>query len=383
MNYPFGEHIVYTDCQPLLTFMFKLFPFAQDYAIGTMHFMILFSFIITPLILYCIFGYFNVNRALAFFSSLAISILSPQIHRIGGHFGMAYGCVIPLAILLLLRYHQNPQWKKALGLFIYNCALFFNPSLHGIRGINILLPLYIYYRVIFGVKKNIFPATLKALLAGVAPMALFNIFLTLTDNRSDRTTEPYGIDIMAAAANIESVFTPSFGPFDLFLKRYIHSEHVEWEALSYIGLFPMCLAIVATLTLPFYFRRLVISKELAGLFLSSVLLLIFAFGIHVKLLEVLNIRITALNQFRCLGRYAWFFYFMLPVFLISALSNLRQKIADRKSRKTLLTFTGVLFLSLNLLEAHHLLTYASRGNFVAKNIFNERALNSEEKICWS
>src|SRR6478752_5259727 len=34
MNYPFGEHVVYTDCQPLLGFILKLIPPLYPYSIG-------------------------------------------------------------------------------------------------------------------------------------------------------------------------------------------------------------------------------------------------------------------------------------------------------------------------------------------------------------
>src|ERR1700733_5463679 len=37
MNYPFGEHVVYTDCQPALTILLKALPFTHNYLIGILH----------------------------------------------------------------------------------------------------------------------------------------------------------------------------------------------------------------------------------------------------------------------------------------------------------------------------------------------------------
>ena len=34
MNFPFGEHVIYTDCQPILTFILRLLPFTHNYLIG-------------------------------------------------------------------------------------------------------------------------------------------------------------------------------------------------------------------------------------------------------------------------------------------------------------------------------------------------------------
>src|SRR4051812_17668941 len=31
MNYPIGEHIVFTDCQPLITWILRPFPFLHEY----------------------------------------------------------------------------------------------------------------------------------------------------------------------------------------------------------------------------------------------------------------------------------------------------------------------------------------------------------------
>ncbi len=377
MNYPFGEHMVYTDCQPLLTFIIKLLPVTQPYAIGIMHALILISFIITPLILYRVFLYFDVNRLLAFLASLAIAMLSPQIHRIGGHFGMAYGCAIPLSMLFLMQYFRTPGIKQILILFVYNSCLFLMHPYLGLGGAGFTL-LAILANGILN-RKN--PAgknfLTKALVAGALPAILFNLFLMLTDTHTDRTPEPYGIDIMQAAANLESVFTPSFGPFDLFLKKFIHSEHVEWEALSYTGIFSLFMIIALLLGLPFYFKKINLSKELGALFIAALLLLVFAFGVHVQLLQALHIKITALNQFRCLGRYAWYFYFMFPVFFIGLLSGLSFK--NTSAKNNFLIIAGLLFLGFNALEAHYFLTLVTKGNFEAKNCFDPALLSNNEK----
>jgi hypothetical protein len=141
----------------------------------------------------------------------------------------------------------------------------------------------------------------------------------------------------------------------------------------------MCLGLIAILTLPFYFRCLVLNRSINSLFISASLLLIFAFGLHVKILAFLHIEITALNQFRCLGRYAWFFYFMLPVFLICTLSNLKINTLQGRPRKFILGLIGLLFLSLNLFEGHYFLTGLTRGNFETQNFFLEKNLSNEEK----
>src|SRR5688500_1999717 len=47
MNYPFGEHVVYTDCQPILTFILRMLPITHPYLVGILHGLIFLSLICT------------------------------------------------------------------------------------------------------------------------------------------------------------------------------------------------------------------------------------------------------------------------------------------------------------------------------------------------
>lgn len=378
MNYPFGEHIVYTDCQPLLTSILKLLPFTYNYAIGIMHGLILFSFIITAPILYKIFKLLKVNGILAFFSSLAIAILSPQIQRLGGHFALAYSCIIPAGILFLLQYFDDKKIKQILVLVIYNSILFFIHPYFGL-GLSLLcLTTIIIHSLIANSKKDYSRDFLTAFITGIVPIAFFKIFMFATDKHVLRPDEPYGVDIMGAAANFESVFTPSFGPFIHLLKSFIKSEHVEWEALSYIGFFPFLLLIFGALTLPIYAGLFKNHKKILALFISSILFLLFAFGLHITILEALKIKIAALNQFRAFGRFAWYFYFVLPIFLITMLSKYLET-KRRNFKKIMLLAVGLIFLFFNLLEGHYLLTDMTHKTFQTRNVFNSQLLTVAEK----
>ena len=103
MNFPYGEHIVYTDCQPILTFVLRLFPFTHNYLIGIMHGLLFSSFIISPLIINSIFKLSGIDRSTSFFLSLGLSLLAPQFVKInGGHFALASGWIRPTNIYYFL-----------------------------------------------------------------------------------------------------------------------------------------------------------------------------------------------------------------------------------------------------------------------------------------
>ncbi len=135
MNYPYSEHFLYTDCHPIQAAVLKnihtYIPALADYSIGLLNFMMLLSLVITTIILYLIFDKLKINRLLSVLGSVAITILSPQIFRITGHFALSYSFVIPLTIYILLLFEDKPHWKYILFLIISILVFFFYTCLFG------------------------------------------------------------------------------------------------------------------------------------------------------------------------------------------------------------------------------------------------------------
>src|ERR1043166_6689046 len=46
MNYPYGEHFVYTDCQPLLTLLLRPFTFAHEYSAAVINLLMFASYFV-------------------------------------------------------------------------------------------------------------------------------------------------------------------------------------------------------------------------------------------------------------------------------------------------------------------------------------------------
>lgn len=379
LNFPFGEHIVYTDCQPLITFILRLLPFTHDYLIGIMHGLILLSFIITPLLLFRIFLLLDLERLPAFFFSLGIALLSPQIHRLGGHFALAYGCVIPLAILFILNYFKSRSNKLLIAILIYNTSLFL---IHPYLGLGIsffCFSSFFINELLLNGKTSLLKKLPKIALIGLVPIVCFKLFMFISDHHTERPTEAYGPDIMTGAAKAGSIFIPYFGPFDSFLQTIIKTKPVEWETCSYLGFFPILLLVTATLTFPFYYKKIVLKNELIAMFITSVLFLIFSFGIHISILRRIHVELETLNQFRVLGRFTWYFYFLMPVFLAILLSQLFNLLTTPRISKLMITIVSVIFCSLNMLEANFLFINTTKNAFHARNIFNESVLTDNEK----
>jgi hypothetical protein len=378
MNYPFGEHIVYTDCQPILTFILRLFPFTHNYLIGIMHSLLFLSFIITPVILNKIFRRFGHDKFFSFFAALAIGLLSPQFLKInGGHFALAYGCLIPLSILLILKCIQEKTLKNLVYLFSYNVVLFL---LHPYMGfcLSILSFLSLFFLELFQFNRKIFlKNTAVIALVGVSPLFLFKLFMLLSDQHLNRTIEPFGAEMMVE--NLDSILSPVFGPFKNFMEIFFPNRSFHFEGHTYLSFFIILLSFLFILSLPFTFKKVKIRKEMLVIFIASLLFLFMAFGIHLKVLDFFHIHSASLNQFRAACRFAWIFYFSLPLILLLMVYDLFKTYLKPSSLNPALVILSLSFFSFNLLEAHYFFTLDNSAYWKYDNFFKEDLLSSEEK----
>ncbi|MEZ5195305.1 MAG: hypothetical protein R2764_02545 [Bacteroidales bacterium] len=100
MNYPYGEHFLYTDCHPLVANSVKLvsgiFPGIVNYSVGIINFLMILSFFLTVFLLYVIFKYFRVGPIAGVMGAIGITLLSPQIFRMTGHLSLSYSFLFRL-----------------------------------------------------------------------------------------------------------------------------------------------------------------------------------------------------------------------------------------------------------------------------------------------
>ncbi|WP_317899714.1 hypothetical protein [Aurantibacillus circumpalustris] len=378
MNYPYGEHIIYTDCQPILTFILRLLPFTHNYLIGIMHALIFLSFIITPLILNKILIRLNISKLFSFFAAIAIALLSPQFFKINsGHFALAYGCIIPLSILFTLQYLNNKTAKNLLKLFVFNTGLFLlHPYLAFCLSVFSFVSLFLIELLNFD-RKTFLKNNLAAFIQGILPLMLFKIFMSLTDKHTNRTTEPFGAEVMVE--NIASVFGPVFGPFQSFLDNFFSNKPNHYEGHTYLGFFTVVLLFVFVVSLPFIFRKIKIQKEILVILLASVLFLFISFGWHIKVLNFFHLESASLNQFRAVCRFSWIFYFTLPLFLITVCYHSFKNVFKPETFTKISLAIGILFFSFNLLEAHSFFKLNEVVYWSYRNIFHKDFLNNEEK----
>jgi len=99
MNYPYGEHVVFTDNQPLISWVLNfvdnnIYPI-QNYTIGILNILLFVSLFFGILLLYKILKYYRMPAWYAAIMALAIGLMGPQIERFYGHFALGYTVFIP------------------------------------------------------------------------------------------------------------------------------------------------------------------------------------------------------------------------------------------------------------------------------------------------
>src|SRR5688500_7991771 len=235
-----------------------------------------FSFIISPLIINRTLYRLGIDKFPAFFISLAIALLAPQFVKInGGHYALAYGCVIPLSILLIFDFLNRQSSANFFKLFFFNVLLFLlHPYLGFCASVFTFIALLLFELIYF--KKQSFVKNLGlAITSGLVPLILFKLFMALTDHHENRTIEPYGGDVMIE--NIDSMVAPVFGPFQHIMERFFNNRTQHFEGHTYLGFSMVILTLIFVVTVPFVFKKLRLKKEMLVIFVASLFLLFLAF----------------------------------------------------------------------------------------------------------
>ncbi|MFC1732135.1 hypothetical protein ACFL6I_17655, partial [candidate division KSB1 bacterium] len=238
MNYPFGEHVMMADTQPLLSFTMKFISDhiidISDYTVGVLNLFMLFSIIIAAIFIYMLLQQFKVGKWYSVLVSCGIGFLSPQIFRFGGHFSISFVFTIPVLLYLLVKFHKNPSYKKSIIISFY---LLIMGSFHLYNYTFTAFILVFFWLVMLIISKayrkiNFFPGHIFVQVA--IPYLILNIILVLTDHVIDRTAYPWGF--LVYKSDWEGIFLRNAQLNWEWFRDQIHFSQVEWEGYSYIGI---------------------------------------------------------------------------------------------------------------------------------------------------
>lgn len=333
MNHPYGEHVVFTDNQPLISNIFRAvnlhFTYIGNYAIGINNLLLFAGLLAGILILYHILFSLTQNVRISVAAALVLGLLSPQIQRFNGHFALAYCFVIPLYIWWMYRFFNTPTWRTSRAMAIMLLLLMLVHVYYLVIVGSLLLAMWLMFIIRESPRINIFTAIPHLLLQIAAPLAIYFIWLKLTDNVVDRPTQPYGI--VEYAAYWEGLLLPL--GFDYFepIKEALGVRKVSVETIAYAG-FPTLLFVLWGIYIGarklFRFRRREknpfqkrTDKPYDQRFMTCLIwavAIVFCYAAFVPYLfniPSVSKYLGLLKQFRSLGRLLWVVYYGLTLFL--------------------------------------------------------------------
>lgn len=326
MNYPFGEHVVYTDNQPLISGVLNLFDnyffSIENNTVGIIN-----SLMFLGLWLCAWFLFLILHRKLhlpQFYSlvfSLLITFLSPQIARMAGHYGLAYCCFIPMLWYYLITFQQSKNMLPGTLSLLAICICFsFIHLYYLLIGALFLLAYWLVFA--FENRKafsNIKKRSAFLLIAAIVPLVVVRLVISLSDPVIDRPAAPFGITFYRAF--LETVFLPVYGPVQELFQQVIPYTTVRREGHAYVGFIGLLVALFTIFRLlKKVFKgdrrfRLTQVRWLNQSLKAAVLTLLFSLGIpFIWGMEFLLEILPPLKQFRSLGRFAWIFYYVFTVF---------------------------------------------------------------------
>ncbi len=323
MNYPWGEHAIPADTQPLLSNGIRVlsyfFPGISDYALGVFNFSMPLGVVLCGLFLYLIFARLGLPSWYSVPLSVALSFLSPQFWRMTAHFGLAHPEVLPVLMYLLLRFDEKPSWKWS-GWIAFSIFIFAQLHFYYLAIMGMTIGMYFFFRIILRREWRQIPVLALHLGLQVAlPAAAF--FIWMAGGPGDRTTQPVGF--FNYRAIWESVFTSLAQPHWQWIDRnLIKIEQSDYEGFAYAGL-------VAGIAVVIMLYRIIAGRmrkplfEIDGpnagfvkvIFWAGVIIVLFSFGhpFNIPGLEGLLSFSGPIKQFRSIGRFAWVFFYVINI----------------------------------------------------------------------
>lgn len=353
-NYPFGEHVTYTDNQPILAvsmaYLNQYFHFDREFALTIFHIIIPIGFILGLIYTFKILDIFGLPKWYSAILSIIIIFLTPQALRITGHFGMVYVNYIPMQFFWLFKYFKTHNKKYVTYIGILSLIMpFFHMYFAAFTLIWIGSYSISYFLTISSDKKQKLKHLLPLWIITVITLIVVFAFIKLTDPIKDRPIEPYGI--LNGCTKGKEIFTSQFSPIWQIILNISPGKAEMIEGSCYIGL----TALIITLISLFIFLKARYRKQEFSLpfetkiettwILVGVITLIFAMGVpFVWNMEFLYNLVPPMKQFRTLGRYSWTFYYIASVFSAVVLYRYSQYLALNKlvQKSKIILFGGIL-----------------------------------------
>lgn len=329
MNYPYGEHVAPAATQPILSNSLKWLKNRgwdlTDRVKDILHYSILISILLCAVFLYLIFRRLQLPIWYSIPAAIGITFLAPQFDRIISHYGLAHPEVIPLTFYLLMRFGERPGLKVSLlmtlAVFIYSQIHFYYFAIMAF----IITFFFLFWVLQRWRWKRIPMYFLHYSIQILLPFLYFHYWINILDPADDRTVSPWGF--FAYRGRPEGTFISDVQPHLQWLRNEVlHVGYLDYESFTYIGLVAVLgTAVILVRWIAGLFKIKPIAsmagkeRYLNALYLSSVVIVLFAFGLPFVItgLDWLLEYAGPIRQFRSIARFVWVFYFAINIIVFT------------------------------------------------------------------
>lgn len=327
MNYPYGENVIYTDNQPLTTWLLKpvtmLFPALLNHVQAILVWLLMLGHLLCYYVLYKILRRFNLPDLFAVVFAILITLLSPQLIRLNGHFSLGYTFFVPLLIWWLMNLISSNYSIKYLVLLtaLVTGSIFVHPYYFAMSALFIIsLGLVLFFRTKGSAIAKL--ASFTPVVAVVVAFIVFKLYSVITDPVIDRPAFPWGF--VASRSTIADILLHQMAFINQGLKLVFPEMNISFhsEGQAYVGIIALLAGalLVLYLLLPPLRKRLLhlnIPALLITLVLASIPVLLFAmafpFSINEQFEKLLIYAPSTIKQFRAAGRFSWVFFYVICI----------------------------------------------------------------------
>jgi hypothetical protein len=364
MNYPYGDLFSYSDGQPALAWPIKYINknANPEFVVATTNLLMILSIIICAVFIYLILIHFQLPAFYASIAAFGIALLQPQIFRMGGHYALSYAFFFPISWFLLINFFKSGKSIYTILLFLSGIIWsFLHPYLGMISGIFIFSYWIIY--TIEKIREKDFKASyfLHAFAQSILPLLIYKFIMGIYDFHLGRTSTPWGMFFCNARA--ETVFIPNHEPFKPLVEVIWTVKGQNWEGWSYIGVSAVIICGLMIFRAVRYLKNKrkeklwlpAIPHQLRYAFFASILILFFSMAYPFQLgMRFLLDWMPFIKQFRCLGRFAWAFYYVINIFSVYLIYRVYRflKIKSLTAFANTLVFLTFLFYIVESIPYH-------------------------------
>lgn len=346
MNHPYGEHVLFTDNQPLLSAAMQWWNWRianlNDHIVAIVNRFQWLSLVFACGFLFLLFRKLHFPVWYAGLTALVLTFLAPQYQYIDQSFGLSHTFVIPMLLYWLCRYEER-QSRRYQSLHI-GFGVFLTAQLH-FYYFGLAVAFFTAY-LLFQIFRDFRWSNIRARISHwivmiVFPYLLLTFWQQISDYALDRP-----LDEPSFLTNLgcwEGVLLPpsGFALFEWLSPYLVRLRTMPHEAIAYAGFF----ALPFTLWLLFSGFRMFGRKwgraayhrthrhYLRGILVAGMLTALFAFGFPFALpsMRWMTADLGLFQQFRHLGRFTWIYYYTLNIPLLYALWNVSVRYTGLKN----------------------------------------------------